>query len=79
MMPMKYQRILSAAGALTGLAMGVSLIAHPSAAQQGSIGPRFSTRCYTAEASSCRLRIPRRVGMPCRCRVEGVRVPGRIR
>jgi hypothetical protein len=78
MMPMRYQKILSAAGALTGLAMGVSLTAYSSAAQQGSIGPNFSTRCYTAEAS-CRLRIPRRVGMPCRCRLEGVRVPGRIR
>jgi hypothetical protein len=78
MMPMKHQKIISAAGALIGLAIGVSLIAHPSAAQHGSIGPKFSTRCYTVEAS-CRLRIPRRVGMPCRCRLEGVRVPGRIR
>ena len=78
MMPMKHQKTLLAAGALIGLAIGASLIARPSAAQHGSIGPKFSTRCYTADAS-CRLRIPRRVGMPCRCRLEGVRVPGRIR
>ena len=75
--------------ALAGLALGLTLVAHPSeAAQQrpfggpapvkGTVGPEFSRRCHTPELS-CQLRIPHPVGMRCHCRLEGERISGRIR